>query len=187
MSSYVLLTEDEKSVLQLHPKFSLRDTVTIENLEYEQELGYAKVRMELRKENEESLEDEDTLVKSGDTPSFVDQNEILEKERIDELSAEQEARSRQFYDPEENVYDYRKKRVTDIRENARVTLPRPVLEIQEAGIALRRDSFNNITNKYIEEHCNEKNEQEPNLTKGESRGLKSLQRRIKEGEIVIIN
>ena len=42
----VLLTEDERSVLKLHPKFSVRDVVTIENIEYEQELGYAKVRME---------------------------------------------------------------------------------------------------------------------------------------------
>ena len=36
------------------------------------------------------------------------------------------------------------------------------------------------------ENCNHKNEQKPNLTREESAGLKSLQRRVKEGEIVIL-
>jgi hypothetical protein len=60
----VELSEDEMAVLRLHPKFSIRDEVTADNLEYEQELGYAKVRYELRRENEEALHDEDTF---GDT------------------------------------------------------------------------------------------------------------------------
>ena len=149
----------------------------------------------MSKENEEKLEDEDALLKNVDTPTFdnvreEDVGEVHledEKERIEELSAEQEARARQFYDPEENTYDYRKKRVTDIRENSRVTLPRPVLEIQEAGIAMRRERVNSIAAEYIRENCNEKNEQEPNLTVGEAKGLKSLQRRIKEREIVVMS
>ena len=70
--------------------------MTSENLEYEQELGYAKLRIELNKENEERLEDEDTLLKKGDTPTFADQNDLLEKEILEELSAEQEACARQF-------------------------------------------------------------------------------------------
>ena len=112
----LILTEDEKMILRLHPKFSVRDTVTNENLEYEQELGYAKVRFDLTKENEESLEDEDSFDTNNKTPTFGQENETREKERIEEMGEEEEARSRQFYDPERNVYDYRKKRVTDIRE-----------------------------------------------------------------------
>ena len=57
----VELPEDEMSVLRLHPKFSIRDEVTTENLEFEQELGYAKARYELRRENEEALHKEEIL------------------------------------------------------------------------------------------------------------------------------
>ena len=51
----VELSDEENAVLRLHPKFSIRDDITEENLDFEQELGYAKVRYELRKENEETL------------------------------------------------------------------------------------------------------------------------------------
>ena len=72
----------------------------------------------------------------------------MDVDKILELSEEIEARARQFYNPAENIYDYRKKRVTDIKENARVTLPRPLTEIQEAGIAIRRETFN----RKVEDH-----------------------------------
>ena len=57
----VELSEEELAVLRLHPKFSIRNEVTIENLDFEQELGYAKARFELQKENEEKLLDEDSF------------------------------------------------------------------------------------------------------------------------------
>ena len=55
------LSEDIKAVLRLHTKFSISDELTVENHEFEQELGYAKTRYELRKENEEQLEEEVNL------------------------------------------------------------------------------------------------------------------------------
>ena len=45
-----------------------------------------------------------------------------EREALEEL----EARFRQTYDPEQKVYDGRKRRVTDLKENNRVTLPKPL-------------------------------------------------------------
>jgi hypothetical protein len=189
------LSEDEKALLRLHPKFSIRDDLTVENLEFEQELGYAKARYELRRENEENLEEEIDLYGGthASIPTFsgIGTNHKTENEpdveKIAELSELEEAKARQFYDPEENVYDYRKKKVTDLRENSRVTLPSPVTELQEAGIAIRRETFNGKVRDYMRKNCNEKNQQKPNLTKSESNGLRSLQKRIKSGELVIMS
>jgi hypothetical protein len=175
----VELSDEERAVLRLHPKFAIRDEVTVENMEYEGELGNAKLRYELRRENEERLEEESTFSGANATtvtfagvscPESGQEKEVSAPKDLSELSAEQEARSRQFYDPEENVFDYRKKRVTDIKENSRVTLHKPVLEIQEAGIALRRETYNRVTSEFIREKCNNKNEQEPNLTKSKKGG-----------------
>jgi hypothetical protein len=44
------LDDEEKAILRLHPKFSLNQDLQKGNLEFEQELSYAKVRMELGKE-----------------------------------------------------------------------------------------------------------------------------------------
>ena len=76
----LILAEDEKMILRLHPTFSVRDTVTIENIEYEQELGYAKVRFDLAKENEEKLEDEDTFDTVNMAPTFARNDKEKEEE-----------------------------------------------------------------------------------------------------------
>ena len=46
------LSEDEKSVLRMHTKFSVIQYLKESDIEFEQELAYAKVRMERRKERE---------------------------------------------------------------------------------------------------------------------------------------
>ena len=190
----ITLSEEELAVLKLHPKFSIRGEVTHEKLNFEQELGYAKVRIDLRKENEEKLEDE-TSFKTNKEQTFGDlvtdnKNEKAGPKAMrdcEELAEEIAAKSRQFFDPEERVYDYRKKRATDVKQNTRVVLPQPVTEIQEAGIAMRRENFNKITKRWIEEKCDEKNRQKSNLTKAERAGLKSLKKRIDEEEIVVMS
>ena len=39
------LSEDVKAILKAILKFSIRDDLTVKNLEFEQELGYAKTGM----------------------------------------------------------------------------------------------------------------------------------------------
>ena len=105
-----------------------------------------------------------------------------EKEKFDLL----EAKRRQFYDPEERIFNYNKKRVTDIRENARVTLPKAVKEIQEAGIEIRRQNIKRLVQEYRESTSNGKSASKSNLTNNEKAGLKSLKRRMKSGEVIIM-
>jgi hypothetical protein len=119
----ISLDEDERAILRLHPKFSINQPLQEGNLEFEQEQSYAKVRMELGKELEEKLEDKDKV-------------EMTEQEQ--ELSELLEAQTRQTFDPETRTYDDRKRRVTDLKECSRVTLPRPLPERQEAFLEVRR-------------------------------------------------
>ena len=103
-----------------------------------------------------------------------------------ELQEEIEAKSRQYYDPEKKLFNYGRKRATDLKENSRVTLPRPVSAENEAGIEIRRKSFRRVVANFRKEECNHKMEQKPNLTKSEANGLKSLQNRIQNEEIVVL-
>ena len=50
--------------------------------------------------------------------------------------------------PEEKVYNYNTKRVSDLKENARVTLPKPAIEIHEAGIVIRRRNLKKTVNEF---------------------------------------
>ena len=88
----VPLTDGEYRVLQLHPKLALPVNLEQSDLEYEFELGMAKVRMSLAKMDGESLEDSEG-------------NQIEQTEEEEEAQEEIEARSRAPFDPEERVYD----------------------------------------------------------------------------------
>ena len=50
----------------------------------------------------------------------------------------------------------------------------------------RRKSHMTMFNIYKEKSCNKWGEQETNLTEEESRGLKTLQKRVKNKEIVVL-
>ena len=134
----VELSEDEIAVLKLHPKFAVREEIEDEEIEFQGELGWAKLRYQLLKEAED-----DEGIGDEVEEDMVELTEE-EKEKFDLL----EAKRRQFYDPEEKIFNYNKKRVNDIRENARVTLPKAVKEIQEVGIEIRRHNIKRVVQEY---------------------------------------
>ena len=98
----VELTENERLVLGLHPKFSVMQKLPKDGLDLDSELSFAKLRIQLRKEQEERLEDEEDAVELTDE----------ERDKLDELDAQ----CRQIFDPVEKRYDDRKLRVTDLPE-----------------------------------------------------------------------
>ena len=172
----LVLSEEVKSVLRLHPKFAIREKIEDEELDFQQELGYAKLRYQLNREEEEDLGSEDEMEEATEE----------EREQEKDKQEEEEARSRQFFDPEGKVFNYGKKRATDLKENARVTLPKPSNASNEAGIEMRRKTFSRVVEEFKAEECNKKMEQQPNMTKSEISGLKSLQKMIKAGEIIVM-
>ena len=52
---------------------------------------------------------------------------VLSDEQLEEMAEEEEARTRQIYDPGKKIFDDRNRRVTDLKECFRITLPKPLL------------------------------------------------------------
>ena len=206
ISEGVSISEDERSVLRLHTKFSVVQLLKDNTFEFEQELAYAKIRMERRKDLEEEMkrkkEDEieaptleitiremenerEKLEAAGDQGG-KNLEEIEKLRDTEELRIEEEeARSRQTFDPINKIFDDRKRRVTDLKECSRVTLPKPLPVCEESLIEMRR----NLHDKLYKEHLTKNTklgEQLANLSEKEIRGLRSILRRIKLGELLVI-
>ena len=165
------LSNEEKSILTMHPKFCVMDALEEGAIEFEIELANAKLRIQLQKEIEEKLEDGEEIELSQE-----------EKDTIEE----EEAKSRLTFDPLTKTYDDRRRRVTDLQECSRVTLPKPLPTKYETMIEMRREIHTQIYEKYRKERCNREGEQEPNLTQDQQEGLKSLKKKIKDGDIVVL-
>ena len=109
------------------------------------------------------------------------------EKRKEEIENEEElvARNEMVYDPEKKEYDARKMRVTNLTENTRITLPKPLKPIHEAEIEIRRKEYLKVFKKYVKEET-VKGKQESNMTEKEEKGLKSIRKRVDKGEIVIL-
>ena len=160
----ITLSDEEKQVLKLHNKFSTLETVKPSSLDAELEASIAKLRME--KEKDKNYEEF--------TPDERKQDE------------EMEAKNRMIFDPTEKVFDNRKKRATDLKECARVTLPRPLSPDEESKLEVRKRIQKETFEKFRRENTNKRGEQKSNLTPEEKVGLKSLQKRIKSEEIIVL-
>ena len=113
------ISSGESAVLRMHPKFAVRDRIEDEECEFQEELGWAKLRFTLLKEEEECLDSDD----DEDDLKMTPEDNPEDDQRLEELQEIIEAKSRQYFDPEEKVFNYGKKRATDLKENSRVTLP----------------------------------------------------------------
>ena len=164
------LTENEKLVLRMHPKFSVVQKLPKDALDFDKELAFTKVRMTLNKENNEKVEGEEEIEITEE-----------EQERYDELDAQ----SRQIFDPVKKIFDDRKRRVTDLKECNRITLPKPMKEIDEALIEIRRDVMGKIFGEHRDANCT-KDLQKNNLSQAEAEGLESLQKKIQKKEVIIV-
>ena len=170
------LTDNERLILRLPPKFSIEENLPPEGLALEEEMANAKCRMTLKKEEEERLDDDDKGIGEGEE----------EDEDFEEDMEKLDAQSRQIYDPKTRTFNGGKRRATDLKECARITLHKPVETKHEAMIETRRNMTEKTYNEYRSEECNKKGEVRGNLTEEEKDGLKRLQKRIKEKQIVIV-
>ena len=184
----ITLTEEEKAVLKLNPKFAVMERINSEDIEIEAELGLAKLRYQLMKEDdiidevieEESGEEDVERKKKKRRRLNEEEEELLEKMEIIE------AESRQVYDQASKTFDYTKKRTTDLKENAEVRLPQPCDASTESSINVLKNRILDVFRDFKKEKCDERGSQKQNLDPLESRGYKSLKKRIKEGELVAL-
>ena len=80
-----------------------------------------------------------------------------DEEHLEEIE-KLEAMVRQVYDPKNRVFDDRRRRATDLKECARITLPQPLDTGHEAAFEMRRGTSDKVYNKYRQEECNNKGE-----------------------------
>ena len=121
----VQLEENEKKVLKLHPKFAILPRLVEGGLDVDEELANSKLRMQLSKELEERRERK----KRNELEKLVNGGVVMEEEKdMEEVikDIEEEARGRQVFDPVLKKYDERRRRVTDLKECNRITLPKPL-------------------------------------------------------------
>ena len=120
--------------MSLPPKFGLMARLLQTDFENDIEIGLAKLRYQLLQELGEELsqEDEDIL--------RLELTET-EKEDLEEIAVRAEAETRAVFDPLKKIYDNRNKKVSDLRENSRVHLPRPLAPEGEANIEMRRGVY----------------------------------------------
>ena len=171
----IVLSSEEEAILKRNPKFAVLQNLQEHTMKEEMEKAYSLIRMELR--------DEDTERDEEETTTREDAEKQEEKEKKEK---EEAAKTRQVFDPIERTYDERRRRVTDLAECSRVTLPRPLSVIREAEIENRRSLHDKIYQEYRAEKCNDKGEQENNLTWEEKKGLKSLMQRVSKVEILVM-
>ena len=86
----------------------------------------------------------------------------------------------------DKVFDWTRQRVTDVKGNSKVVLPRPLSPNEEAKLAVLRVEWNDIFDRFVRETCKEAGEQASNLTTKERKGLKMLRKRVSDGELVVL-
>ena len=99
---------------------------------------------------------------------------------------EQEAETGLTYDCNTGIFDFRKLKVTSLKQNSKVFLPPPLAPVEESMMALRSEKYMAEFKKYTRDNCNDRGDQVSNLTKMQERGLKSLISRQKRGEVKVI-
>ena len=187
------LHDNEKKLMKLHTKFSVVKKLDEREFKIEQELAYTKARMEMQNRDRD---DEDEIEGMSETERKAEKmmqeinnksdekeemkSKVMSEAEMEEMAEEEEARTRQIYDPGKRIYDDRKRRVTDLKECSRVTLPKPLSVKREAAIELRRENHTRIFREYVRDKCGKDGEQKSNLSDEEKDGLKRIQKRRDE-------
>ena len=172
----VTLSKEERYTLSHPPKHSLNPTLSEVEFRTSLELCNTKIRYALRDEQGQDQTQQPT--------------EDLDLSRESDLSLvikEQEARSRVIFNQEDQTLDLRKRKVTDLQQNNKVYLPPPLNPSTEAGLAVRGTEYLDTFSNFCEQNCDSKGNQKANSNPTKLKvGLKSLGKRIKEGELTVL-
>ena len=176
----IALSSEERDLLALGPKYCIMNNLNEETFEREVEECIVKYRWQLKKEENEEKE----LKKFGEDAMSAINSLFTEEELGEHIEDEEmkEARSRAIHDYEENSLDFSKKRVTDVKGNSRVILPKYMKNFDlEARLEVFRVECRGVFKKYMTDNCGKYGQQKSNLSKAQLKGLKSLKQRIKDG------
>ena len=172
----IKLTDSELKVLKRGPKYCVLKSCSEEAICCSVECCITKHKW-------------DDMANDPDEPPLQEAltgEELAEKARLDNLAEELAAESRSVYDEESKSVNLNKLRVTDYKKNSRVILPRAQTNSKEANLEVLRREIQESHKVWMEQHCNCKGEQVMNLCADELDGLKTIRKRISDGEIVVL-
>jgi hypothetical protein len=168
------LSNEEWALLSRGPKYCMVRKCDEESMRVEVETAVLKHKWDC-------MSQEDTIEEGN-----ISDEERLENERVAQLAEEMSAQTRMVYNSEDDVWDARGLRVTDYKHNSRVIFTKAQPGEKENNLeVLRAELFHNHK-EWVKANCNCKGEQKSNLTKEEQAGLKSLQKRLADGSIVVL-
>ena len=174
-------------------------------MERDVELGLSKLRYEIRNRKEREKDEAYEIGEAERKKPKLDNR--LEKKKDEKKKVKDnelnEAEERMIFDPMNGIFNYAKRRVTDLRENVKVTMPKPGNSKEEAELEMIRkiimDEFRIYKNalenidakrdkdkKETTEKDRKRNQEWKNLSQKEKRGLRKLVKRIRNNEIVIL-
>ena len=172
-SKEVNLSKYELEVLSKHPKYAVRATMSKEKWMLEFEKGMCK---KLYGDIGKEIVDGKTVDEDPTDP---------EDKRIMKEAEWQERKSELVYDFEEKDLNFGRQKATEMKHNKRVTLPKSSDAQVEALIEVRRKRALQLYDMCRKKLGEGAEKGKDNLTMGERRGLKSLKKRVDEGEVVI--
>ena len=166
-------TDQEVAALTLPPKFATFNKITEEEMEVEAEIMIAKLKWELRAREDRAARREEEGKEGG--------------ERWTEEWEEEQSKEREVYCEETGRMDFASRRVTDI-PTCRRTVPPQSLPARETTIlANLKSRLTEVTKTYISNKCDKNgNVKNNNITEDEAAGMKSVKKKVKEEEWVVM-
>ena len=135
----------------------------------------AKLRMEQRKWKEQDWDAENGFEAKR-------WSELEDSEKM--IKAEEDAAMRQIFDPVKRTLNFSRKRVTDSRHNNFSKLPSELPPELETYIDLWRSRFRGVFQIQLDEL--QHGTQQSNLSWDQAQGLRTLEKRVKEGDLIIL-
>ena len=178
------LNDEEFEVLSLGQKFCLFVNLNDETFEADVEEVIMKVKWDMMgEEREPKVGVEDVALRVALGTDVCDEIDDAQDEEV----AIQEAVTRTPFNRGDMKFSLARRRATDMKGNSRVYFPRKARGLEEEAVfeALRLE-LRGVFKNYVGKNCKKGGVQVSNLTPSQARGLKSLRRRFKEGDLVII-
>ena len=194
----ISLTKGELELLSKDPKFSITSEPTDTEFKTEYERCLAKHRFNVNSEKNRKNQQQNCAIDLDD----IDKDSDLEK--LDRLYCMfNTCKDRYIYNPVKNSIRFSGRRATDYKHNKSIRLPKPLSNDQEFECEIRRRKYQETFDGYLKnvrrkKHAVEDNEGQVlsgkniksnkdiiNLNKVQKEALKSLSKRIKDGEIYI--
>ena len=179
----IVLNENEMAALRLGPKFCVFKKLSEEEFEVDVEECILKIKWDMMGEDGKVRDSAD---KALEVVLGVEECAAIDAEKREEEEIKV-GETRSIFDWKNKTLDLGRRRATDVKGNSRVIFPRKARTLgEESALETLRMELFTLFSQYVGENCDSKGEQKSNLTRGEEEGLKSLRKRVKEGDIVII-